>query len=442
MNNKATCPNCGAEGTAGRFCEYCGTKIPMPQPKRRKSKLSKDLTTKVVKFKIGRDEAIKVFLNKLSETENLPKDIFEKMVIDEVVSYFVPTFYYHCNFDAPWSCTKLVYEKYKIGNETKTRIKRYPMNGVARGGFDYVLPSCCKDDIPSELYNFLNDEKSNIAYYDKSEDTELVENDSSIWLKPCGDNERAVLHKNDVDSIVDLRVSLAVRKQMPVDREDMSYTYSYSNSIGKDLILPFWLIRYTYDNKKYYFIIDGIAEISKLKCPIDDRRKMEVQKLKNKADNKELKGFFTSLLWFASFLASIPITVAIYLRIFNEIAKEEVQNMLVWCSAIYMCLIIFYRKMHKASKEGQDAQNGVQLTQYSAWLQRKRSLLMALGGKDFKLSSEMIKELIRETENRIKENVPNIEKADEERLSRKPTILIEIIGWISLLCYCIKFLVQ
>lgn len=27
---KTTCPQCGAQGTAGRFCEYCGTKIPEP----------------------------------------------------------------------------------------------------------------------------------------------------------------------------------------------------------------------------------------------------------------------------------------------------------------------------------------------------------------------------------------------------------------------------
>ncbi len=29
----ATCPQCGAQGKAGMFCEYCGTKIPMPVKK-------------------------------------------------------------------------------------------------------------------------------------------------------------------------------------------------------------------------------------------------------------------------------------------------------------------------------------------------------------------------------------------------------------------------
>lgn len=39
----ATCPQCGAQGKAGKFCEYCGTKIPMPvksqkAPKKENSK--------------------------------------------------------------------------------------------------------------------------------------------------------------------------------------------------------------------------------------------------------------------------------------------------------------------------------------------------------------------------------------------------------------------
>lgn len=37
-NNIAVCPQCGATGKAGRFCEYCGTKIPMPIKKTTKVK--------------------------------------------------------------------------------------------------------------------------------------------------------------------------------------------------------------------------------------------------------------------------------------------------------------------------------------------------------------------------------------------------------------------
>lgn len=38
MNTKnTTCPQCGAQGTAGRFCEYCGAQIPMPVTEAKKT---------------------------------------------------------------------------------------------------------------------------------------------------------------------------------------------------------------------------------------------------------------------------------------------------------------------------------------------------------------------------------------------------------------------
>ena len=57
--------------------------------------------------------------------------------------------------------------------------------------------------------------------------------------------------------------------------------------------------------------------------------------------------------------------------------------------------------------------------------------------QDFKLSTETTKQLIDETKKRIKEKNPNIEQEDKEKLSKVPTIVVEILGWISLLVYSI-----
>ena len=127
------------------------------------------------------------------------------------------------------------------------------MNGIAQRGFDYVLPSCKIEDIPTELYAFIKDEMSNLAYYDLSDDYELDEKDKSILVESSDDDENMVLRKSDFNSILDRRVSSAVKSQIPNDYEDLSYSYSYNNSIGKELILPFWLIRYTYKDEKFYF---------------------------------------------------------------------------------------------------------------------------------------------------------------------------------------------
>ena len=358
-----------------------------------------------------------------------------RLTIDEITPYLVPTYFYHCNFDAPWSCIKLVYEKYKVGNETKTRTKRYPMNGIAQRGFDYVLPSCKIEDIPTELYTFIKDERSNLAYYDLSDNYELDEKDKSILVESSDDDESMVLRKSDFNSILDRRVSSAVKSQIPNDYEDLSYSYSYNNSIGKELILPFWLIRYTCKDEKFYFIIDGINKNDRIKRPEDSIKKAEISALKKREENKGYISCFASLLWLIFFLGSVLTTLSFFIHWVKN--SDNIGTVTAFHCFALVGMIIFYVWMHKASKKELDAKNVVQSNLYSAWLQRKESLLDALNSKDLKLSAETTKQLIDETKKRIKEKNPNIKQEDKEKLSKVPTIVIEILGWISLLVYSI-----
>ena len=438
-NNKAICPNCGAEGTAGRFCEYCGTKIPMPKPKRRKSKKSEDSTVRVVNFTINQDEAIKSFLNALSEVQNLPKDAFEKLKIENVTPYLVPTFYYHCNFDAPWSCVKLVYEKYKVGNETKTRTKRYPMNGIAQRGFDYILPSCNKESIPTELYNLINEYKIELAYYDQSNDCELNKTSEAVLIDSLDDDYNDILRKSDFSSYLDCRVSFAVRAQLPREYEDLSYSYSYNNSIGERLFLPFWYIKYTYMGEEFYFIIDGLGKKNTLSKPIDTSKKAEVGNLRKKADNEETKSSLLGLLWFFFIVVSCVLIYGTFNRMYKGLTECDDGSTFIMCAAI-ICIasIIIYKKMHKAYKKEREAKNSLESNLHSAWLHRKKTMLSTLSSNGFMLSSEAIKQLSEETNKTIKEKNPNLEKEDG-KLSKWPTIIVETLGWISLLLFMSMF---
>ena len=433
-NNKAICPNCGAEGTAGRFCEYCGTKIPMPKPKRRKSNNSEDSIVKVVNFTINQDEAIKSFLNALSETQTLPKDAFEKLKIENVTPYLVPTFYYHCNFDAPWSCVKLVYEKYKVGNETKSRTKRYPMNGIEQRGFDYVLPSCNKESIPVELYNLINEYKIELAYYDQSNDCELNETGKAVLIDSLDDDYNDILRKSDFNSYLDCRVSSAVRAQLPREYEDLSYSYSYNNSIGERLVLSFWYIKYTYREEEFYFIIDGLGKKDALSKPIDATKKAEVGNLRKKADNEEIKSTLFALLWLFSIVVSCVLIYGTFNRMYKGLTASDESTFIMCTAIIYIVTIVIYKKMHKAYEKERKAKNSLESNLHSAWLHRKKSMLSTLSSNDFMLSSEAIKQLSEETNKAIKEKNPNLEKEDG-RLSKWPTIIVEILGWISLLLF-------
>ena len=58
MIKKAICPNCGAEGTVGRYCEFCGTKI---VELKKDTEYSTTIRKTVLDFKISQDEVIKIF---------------------------------------------------------------------------------------------------------------------------------------------------------------------------------------------------------------------------------------------------------------------------------------------------------------------------------------------------------------------------------------------
>ena len=113
MIKKAICPNCGAEGTVGRYCEFCGTKI---VELKKDTEYSTTIRKTVLDFKISQDEAIKIFL---AQKEAVPSDIFNKLQITEVSPVLIPMYSYIGSYQANWSCLKIETEKYKVGDETK-----------------------------------------------------------------------------------------------------------------------------------------------------------------------------------------------------------------------------------------------------------------------------------------------------------------------------------
>lgn len=89
MIKKAICPNCGAEGTVGRYCEFCGTKIVKLQKDTENSTVVRKT---VLDFKISQDEATKIFLQNLAQKEAVPSDVFNKLQITEVSPVFIPMY--------------------------------------------------------------------------------------------------------------------------------------------------------------------------------------------------------------------------------------------------------------------------------------------------------------------------------------------------------------
>ena len=99
MTQKAICPNCGAEGTVGRYCEFCGTKIPFPKEKPTTSGKSKEHKPRIVRFSTTKDEAIELFLSYLYGK----KVSFENIKIINISTYSIPFIAYNVYYEYYWT---------------------------------------------------------------------------------------------------------------------------------------------------------------------------------------------------------------------------------------------------------------------------------------------------------------------------------------------------
>jgi hypothetical protein len=434
MNTKAICPNCGAEGTAGRFCEYCGTKIPMPKPKRKKkSDSDSDEEKRIFEFQTSEEDAVQKMLYQLTEKENLPKDFFQNCKVDDVKPYYIPVYYYQCSFEAPWSCVKLVTREYEVynrstgRNEKKKTTERYPMNGVAMDSFTYITCAGRKEDLPKELYEFINTEMitKGASYYDNSKVRELTNKESAILVENGGFSHD-VLWKRNCEGLLAARVGKTVRSQLPDRYEDLSYSYSYNNPCW-DMILPFWVVYYSYQGKKFVFVTDGLVNTTRLYSPVDEKQASESESIKKDLAQKSSKSGW-SIFYFILFSLATLIT-SIFLT------ESDISFWCLLLSIIFMILtLINGSKTKKRLREKKKAQ-AVQ-TKYlnEAWLQRKKQLSSTLTHNSFGITEAKAKELL----NSIKREV---ERKDMSVDSNANCLWVKLITYIVLIIWGITLVV-
>ena len=406
MNTKAICPNCGAEGTAGRFCEYCGTKIPMPKPKRRnKNATDSDEVKRIFEFQTSEEDAVKRMLHKLTEQENLPTDFFQNCNVDEVKPYYVPVYYYQVSFRAPWSCVKLVTREYEVYNQSTGRnekrktTERYPMNGVAMDSFCYTVCAGKEENVPEELYWFINDGMitDDTPYYDKSDKRELTDDELSILVEK-GEASPNVLWKQHCEDFLEKKVALAVHSQLPSSYEDLSYSYTYNNPC-QDLILPFWVVRYSYKGEKFVFVTDGLTKFAGILSPIDEKQASKSESIRKNLKLKSRKSGWSIFYFIIFSLATLITTILLF--------STSDMDVTSWClplSVFFIFLTFIYgAKTTKRLKEKKKAQAVQTKFLNEAWLQRKKQLSSTLVHNGFGMTESKVNELL----STIKQEIEN-----------------------------------
>ena len=381
MIKKAICPNCGAEGTVGRYCEFCGTKI---VELKKDTEYSTTIRKTVLDFKISQDEVIKIFLKNLAQKEAVPSDIFNKLQITEVSPVFIPMYSYIGSYQSNWSCLKIETEKYKVGDETKEIEKKYPMNGVAGGNFSFLLPNCDIDSLPSSFNAFFENIKYDNILYGQTARKNLNSEEQTYIIEEKGDSQAIVWNNSDCGKLLDSDIENSVHAQLPRIYEDLSYSYSTNGGIGRAFLLATWTIDYKYNEEKYDFIIDGTGNYIFSNAPIDEKEKSSLDELNKTIKDSKGNAIFGGLLGGILLLVSL---IAIFATTFNPV-------LLLLADTLCAVSLYLLGKVKQNFKAKQEAENKRSHILNDSQTLKCKNLTNALNTNNFGINDlEICKEL-------------------------------------------------
>ena len=232
MTHKAICPNCGAEGTVGRYCEFCGTKIPFPKEKPTTSGKSKEHKPRIVRFSTTKDEAIELFLSYLYGK----KVSFENIKIINISTYSIPFIAYNVYYEYYWT------------GENEDGI---PDNGTLKGEKKIIIPSY--DDSIQKLPSF----DSYSMFYDsdlyiKESIEGKYETDFDVNISKCEETPNEIWNRLGKEQF-----SSSIRSMNPWYDESV---ISKLQDDGVPITIPFYVIHFNLDRKENYFYVDGLGK--------------------------------------------------------------------------------------------------------------------------------------------------------------------------------------
>ena len=231
MINKTICPNCGAEGTVGRYCEFCGTKIPAPIEKQTASSKPKEHKPRIVRFSITKNDTIELFLSYLYGK----KVSFENIKIINISTYSIPFIAYNVYYEYYWT------------GENEDGI---PDNGTLKGKKIFILPSYDVKAQKLPSFDSFGITRDSDLYFKESIEGKYETNfDVNISNSEWTPNE--IWNRLGKE-----KFSSNVRMKPWYDESVISEL----QDDGVPIAIPFYVIHFNLDRKENYFYVDGLGK--------------------------------------------------------------------------------------------------------------------------------------------------------------------------------------
>ena len=244
------CKSCGAEIMAddqqtATFCYYCHNPVILSGKMRGSYKPSK-----VIGFKLTREDAIATFKRWISSKRFAPKDFRSQQQLEKITGLYVPFWLADCNVDIDYQGDGIKTRSWVSGNYRYTETSHYRLirqgTVVAQG-----LPADGESKIEDALMEA-------IEPYDYSELKDFSMSYLSGFFADKYDVDKAMVFPR-----IRERASQACRDVLNGTLSGFSASapnsnhMNFSNTDWHYILLPVWFMTYNYKGKVYEFALNG-----------------------------------------------------------------------------------------------------------------------------------------------------------------------------------------
>lgn len=277
---------------------------------------------RIIPFKADEEAFSNALIDCLVNADFVPKDIFDHIRTNSLIKTYLPMYLYEGKYQASWSC-EVAYEATEIGTNLsgdrlkEKKVKKYqPTSGTSQGNFAFLCLAHEDEDIPNELREFA----STFPYHiqdSKPFDPAILQQEQDAQVLYFNADSDVVWNKYGDELVAQFAEERAKEQLNGQDIKNFSVSSSYDLSHkGRNIMVPFWFVYYTYKDNTYYYMMDGLGEHDAYNAPVDQEEYTIVNK------NETIKSYATwACLLAVILLLAVGFSAAFYYLIAWGIIK-------------------------------------------------------------------------------------------------------------------------
>ncbi len=244
------CASCGAdimadEHTTALFCYYCHNPVILS------GKLTGDYKpSKIIGFKITREQALSKFKHWCSGRMFVPKDFNSDEQLEKMTGLYVPFWVANCDIKADYAAVGRRVRSWTTGSTEYTETKEY---SVVRSANIFA------EGIPADGESKIDDLlMESIEPFNYSELKDFSMSYFSGFFADKYDVDKAAVFPRIRSRATDAGRSI-IRKSVSgyTSLKVMNETYSIKKTDWQYIMLPVWFMTYRYNGKVYEFALNG-----------------------------------------------------------------------------------------------------------------------------------------------------------------------------------------